>query len=242
MPKLTIGSRTFATKKVALEHFRQILYAYDVGQRIDGDGAADLLELVKLHPHREIKVGCGIRHFTVRNAAFGTRCFWIIRTDGTETDFSFKAAIDGETPILSQVLEAMRNEVSEEILQLKHDYFRKHGDAAHKVPCAETGELVSIYEADADHAAPFTFNVLAITFLEARGLEPAADLIVPSIDTVCGPQLRDHELAEAWRRFHHRLARVRILSKAVHRARAYQDRAEEKDRQLRLADLPRLCR
>jgi hypothetical protein len=34
-----------------------------------------------------VKISCGITHFSVRTADFGTRCFWLNRPDGTTEKF-----------------------------------------------------------------------------------------------------------------------------------------------------------
>ena len=54
-----------------------------------------LRDTLALHPEAAAKVGCGITHFSVRSADFGTKCFWINRPDGTTEKFSYKACITG---------------------------------------------------------------------------------------------------------------------------------------------------
>ena len=39
------------------------------------------------------KIGCGITDFSVRTADFGTKCFWVNRTDGTTEKFSITGSI-----------------------------------------------------------------------------------------------------------------------------------------------------
>jgi hypothetical protein len=45
------------------------------------------------HPEAAAKTGCGISHFSVRSADFGTKCFWVNRTDGTTEKFSYLSCI-----------------------------------------------------------------------------------------------------------------------------------------------------
>jgi hypothetical protein len=92
---LTIGSLYFAKKGDASAFLQAMLQRYDVGDKV---GAADeqvLRDTLALHPEAEAKVGCGITHFSVRSADFGTKCFWINRPDGTTEKFSYKTCITG---------------------------------------------------------------------------------------------------------------------------------------------------
>lgn len=92
---ITIGSLHFAKKGDASAFLQAMLHRYDVGDKV---GAADeqvLRNALALHPEADAKVGCGITHFSVRSADFGTKCFWINRPDGTTEKFSYKACITG---------------------------------------------------------------------------------------------------------------------------------------------------
>lgn len=86
-----IGSLSFASKGDANEFFKNMLYRYDLGDKVSADDAEHLSNLLVTHPEAEDKVGVGIESFSVRTADYGTRCFWINRTDGTTEKFSFKA-------------------------------------------------------------------------------------------------------------------------------------------------------
>jgi hypothetical protein len=46
-----------------------------------------------LHPEAADKIGSGIKDFSVRSADFGTKCFWVNRTDGTTDKFSHTACV-----------------------------------------------------------------------------------------------------------------------------------------------------
>lgn len=73
----------FRTKAAALRHFRAMLHhSIPLDQRLLG-------ELLALHPRAAEKVGPGVEHFYVAGAAYGSRCFYVKRTDGTRTDFSY---------------------------------------------------------------------------------------------------------------------------------------------------------
>lgn len=86
-----IGSYSFARKGDANDFFRNMLYKYDLGDKVTYEDAEVLTYLVHMHPESTDKIGAGIDSFSVRTADYGTRCFWINRVDGTTEKFSFRA-------------------------------------------------------------------------------------------------------------------------------------------------------
>jgi hypothetical protein len=92
---LSIGSLHFAKKGDAAAFLQTMLHRYDVGDKVSAADEQILRDALALHPEARTKVGCGITHFSVRSADFGTKCFWINRPDGTTEKFSYKACITG---------------------------------------------------------------------------------------------------------------------------------------------------
>lgn len=92
---LSIGKLHFAKKGDAYAFLQAMLHRYDVGDKVNAADEKILRDSLALHPEAEAKVGCGITHFSVRSADFGTKCFWVNRPDGTTEKFSFKSCIFG---------------------------------------------------------------------------------------------------------------------------------------------------
>lgn len=88
---ITIGPLHFAKKSDAAAHLQAMLHRYDVGDKVGATDEQVLRAALARHPEAEAKVGCGIAHFSVRSADFGTKCFWLNRTDGTTEKFSYTA-------------------------------------------------------------------------------------------------------------------------------------------------------
>jgi hypothetical protein len=162
--QIQVGELIFASKAEATEHFRQILYSYELGDSVNEADARELLWLLARHPTFDQKRGAGVLGFIVTQAQYNSRHFRILRTDWTDTDFSYRKCIAAPPTALQAVIRALRIEVQQDILQAKHHYFELNGDELGRVPCKLTRTLVTIDEADADHA-PFSFDVLAKTSL-----------------------------------------------------------------------------
>jgi Protein of unknown function (DUF3223) len=88
-----LSTRLFATKRDATAHFKAMLARYRVGDRVEDDDGKDLAALLMRHPEYDNKIGPGISHFEVMSADYGTRCFRVVRVDGTGISFSYPYCI-----------------------------------------------------------------------------------------------------------------------------------------------------
>lgn len=92
---ITIGAHHFSKKSDAAAFLKAMLHKYDVGDKVSAVDAEVLLAALAHHPDAAAKVGSGITHFSVRSADFGSKCFWVNRTDGSSEKFSYKTCIYG---------------------------------------------------------------------------------------------------------------------------------------------------
>lgn len=90
-----LGDLHFAKKGDAVSYLHDMLYRYDLGDRVNHGDAVILMLALDRHPEAAEKVGYGVESFSVRSGDFGTRCFWVNRTDGTTVKFSHRACIYG---------------------------------------------------------------------------------------------------------------------------------------------------
>lgn len=86
---VSLGDLHFAKKGDALAHLKAMLHRYDVGDRVSSADEKILRAALSLHRDAAQKIGCGVAHFSVRSADFGSKCFWVNRSDGTTEDFSY---------------------------------------------------------------------------------------------------------------------------------------------------------
>lgn len=92
---ITIGVLSFPKKGDAAEYIKEMLNRYDVGDKVSTTDESFLRSALAFHPEASRKVGCGVTHFSVRRADFGTKCFWLNRLDGTTEKFSYIACVYG---------------------------------------------------------------------------------------------------------------------------------------------------
>ena len=92
---ISLGPLHFRKKGDAAAHLKAMLHKYDVGDKVSADDAEVLRAALALHPDAVAKMGHGITHFSVGSADFGTKCFWVNRTDGSTDKFSYRTCIYG---------------------------------------------------------------------------------------------------------------------------------------------------
>ncbi|WP_367171628.1 DCL family protein [Zoogloea sp.] len=92
---ISLGSMHFAKRGDAVAYLKDMLHRYDVGDRVNANDAVILRAALEHHPNAAKKIGCGITDFSVRTADFGTKCFWVNRSDGTTEKFSITGSIHG---------------------------------------------------------------------------------------------------------------------------------------------------
>lgn len=90
---IALGTLHFERRGDAVEYLKEMLKRYDVGDRVDAKDAVILRAALEHHPKASAKIGCGITDFSVRMADFGTKCFWVNRSDGTTEKFSITGCI-----------------------------------------------------------------------------------------------------------------------------------------------------
>jgi len=213
----------FPTQKAALEHYKEILWLYKVGELIaNPEHEEHLLLLIENHPEALQKVGEGIDYFYVDNAYQGTKCFHIRRTDGSCTEFSYLTAVKGERPpLIREFKEACRVAVQPYLFKARDKFFSDNQDFEGRVECELTRQLITKDEANIDHKDSLPFNVMVEMWIHAIKLELSPDLLTPPMDNQYVSEFVDEVLKEKWVNFHNTFCdkhkSLRIIHKEANR-------------------------
>ncbi len=97
--RIIVANKEFETKSALQTFTKAILNSYPLYHHLSQDDQFFISELLKRHPEHDKKVGSGIQSIQIKpDGHWGTtRCFYIIRTDGSETDFSYGHCINNDT-------------------------------------------------------------------------------------------------------------------------------------------------
>lgn len=208
MAQFVVGTEIFTTKKALTERCRKILHRYEPEESIDAPDR-DFLELLiaGYHPDAIDKIGCGIRRMFVRRSEYGNFGFWLERTDGTQTDFSFVACISNPTP-WQDFCRACRRAIADQILDFK-------SRSGPPFVCEETGAILDDADVHVDHKSPFTFDEILRGFLGWAFIDYRTIPVKPTTDGIQGCFLANESVESSWRTFHRRVAELRIVSRKV---------------------------
>lgn len=209
-----INGLTFKTQQSLLTHVRQILYACKDLQRLPDPDFAFMLDLLKRHPDSEQKIGSGVEFMTVkRNPLYPCTCtFFVVRHDGTETDFSFLECVR-ETPHGKRFVRACRAAVESGIQEFKQAHFNSSGGVAR---CPYTGETLKYVGSHVDHVAPDTFQSLVDRFISENGIDvQSVQLDGNATDNTYQDTFCDKDLERVWIDFHWENARLQVVSKTA---------------------------
>ncbi|WP_414649746.1 DCL family protein [Dyella sp.] len=72
-----------------------MLSRYNIGEIVSPVDAVDLGHLLSRHNDLNQKIGCGVSHYKVDMDGYGGKCFWLVRSDGTEEDFTYVRCVTG---------------------------------------------------------------------------------------------------------------------------------------------------
>lgn len=238
------NGRSWKTQTEALAHFKQMLARHSDNQivesRSDHDDLVALLERYDaVITDSPAKIGSGIEYFFRRRnvgEGYSTPGFWVHRTDGTDTDFSYISAVKGDPKSNAQEFyDACRGAIAGDLVSAKKRHFETYGGGAGRVPCDLSGELISFAEAHLDHAYP-TFGQLVVSFRAARGWQHGvpAGVLTPPADAQTTTSFLDASAAEAFRQFHRGAATLRVVSGARNLAMSAGQRRPKIRRPVRL--------
>lgn len=205
--KFTIDDREFTSKKSVTDYVRtEILCKYADLVRISEDHLRFMVSLLQYHPWGEQKIGCGVVDMWIaKNLNFPTRGFFLSRTDGTTTDFSFLQCVQSGS-VVRDFREACRAAIVPTVLAIKNAAF----DSG-QVVCPIRGRVLSKADCHVDHEPPNTFAAIFAAYLET-GINPDS-VPLKHDDNDAGTRFVNESDAEAWVSFHNQIARLRVISK-----------------------------
>ena len=225
---MIIGNREFKHKKDALSYFKDILNSYEPIQTVNENDFKDLVGLIENRPDKDEKIGCGIEKIQVIEVRYKTKCFELIRTDGSSEVFSYRNCINGKSNPLAKFSKTCRETISEDLRNVKLAYFKKFSSKG-EVKCQETGELCKWEELNVDHRQPNTFSVIVDRFIEVQKIDINTVEYTEIMDGVY--HFTDIELTDSFKKYHREKANLRLVKKTKNLGRSHQakNKRQKKD-------------
>lgn len=196
MPKFRIGHREYPTKSAAGDAIREIRDRYQVGETVHQLEDQELLrDLIDLHKEAAEKIGCGIDSFVIDRPMRGQHSgFKIVRTDGSEIDFSFLSCLSPPNH-RQQVLAAMRGEVVDTVSA----YFAMRA-ATNTLTSDLSGTALDANDPHVSYFQGPPFVEIGTQFAAAAGGWDSIEL--NSAAAAGYARFKDRDLADRWREHH----------------------------------------
>ena len=212
----TAGPFSWATKKAAGLFFGRWLKETAPAHVVtDSDEHKCLLDLISQHPESRSKIGVGVDRFEIRrNPIFRNQnTFYLIRVDGTATDFSFRSCISGKKKTAWALFCcAARNAIADQILVFKSTAFM----AVDRPVCGITGDSVKWDNCHVDHVVEF--SELLKRFVDKYDIDVDA-AIKPSSDMQIVAEFACDDLRRKWCEYHHSFAELRLTTPVANLSR-----------------------
>lgn len=225
---ITIGDKTFPSKKAALAFYKEIIDKYDFGEKLTDEDAKSLINLgfkeegtpeevaeiaeemvVNFYKSDEDVLSNKLLGVMVdRHPDFRTtKCFYFFGdVDGKyrKDIFSYRMAINGLPTDMQSFSRACRFSVHDRIRQFKIEKFENR-----PVQCALTGDVVEWEECQVDHKAPLTFSVIVKSFIVSNDIDVSKIEYDYKNSREC---FSDSRVSEKFYDFHKKMAVLRIVS------------------------------
>lgn len=226
---MRIREKEFKYKKDALKYFSEILSSYKPNQTVNEMDFKDLIGLIEIRPDVDAKIGCGIKSIQVIEVRYKTKCFELVREDGSKEVFSYRNSINGKSKPLLKFSKTCRETINEDLRNVKLAYFKKFSSKG-QVKCQETGELCKWEELNVDHRQPNTFSVIVDRFIEVYQIDINTVEYTEIMDGVY--HFTDIELAGNFKKYHRDKANLRLVMKGKNLSRSHQARVNRQQKDL----------
>lgn len=206
----------FKTQSALIDHVKRMLHSAVFYQQLDESDFEFMLEVLKGHPEYLQKAGCGIASIYVKpNPIFpSTHGFWIVRSDGSETDFSYKECFNASTD-MARFKQACRAAVEPVTMKFKSDFF-EHLPSKSSI-CPYTGEDIWFTNSDVNHKSPNEFASIVAGFIEDNHIDVSSVKVNGrGEDGVCQDTF-EPDMAERFVEYHNKRAQLEVISPTANR-------------------------
>jgi hypothetical protein len=205
-----INGERFNTKTDLRNRIRALRDKYEDNVPLENDDFDFMLDLLRRHEEPDRKIGCGVWFMYVKaNPVFkSNRGFWLVRHDGSETDFSFEICLKHETK-MQKFKSACRTAIADDILKFRNDFFVNNKNPY----CELTGQSLEKHNCHVDHKPPMTFDEIVTRFIKAKKVDVDTVKLLTAEDGRIRNELADQVLKESFIVFHRWYANLRVISR-----------------------------
>lgn len=209
MPKkqtYEIADEVFQSKQGVIDRVRKLLQRLG---SVDENDESFVMGLLARHRSAAQKIGAGVQRVEVRVVApYKTHGFYIVRVDGTGTDFSYKECLTPSTP-MQKFVAACRTAVLAQRNAVRDAAFAD----SRLIKCPITGEPITRETGHVDHPAPWTFDAIVEAFVQSNSIDVATVPLAGGGDNETQQSFANEGMTHAFGAFHKERAKMRVVSR-----------------------------
>ena len=220
------GGKNFKTKASLTAYCKYVLNTTTVGTFLEGEWSDVLSDVLRMHTRFTEKVGNGSFKIGVRVCPINprNRQFFILREDGSDTDFSYVKAISESKDKLGRLKEALRASTKDQTVAFKNNYFKENQDGKGYVVCPETSLKIKLKDRHIDHY-PKQFDEIVKEWSGEYNVSSEDVVMHPPGDNGTTWIIEDESLVESFQQYHLKNAEYRIVLNKVNQQRKKSKRA-----------------
>lgn len=210
------GGKNFKAKTTLQAYCKYVLNNAKLNTLLEGEWEAVLIDVLKMHAcydgktkGQSYKIGVRTCNINPRN-----RQFFILREDGSDTDFSYYKAISESKTNMARIKEILRASIKDQTVAYKMEYFIKNEDSRGFVLCEETGLKLKMKDSHIDHY-PKQFDEIVQEWADKYNVVSEDVKLIPPGDNATVWGMADNKLLLSFQEYHLSQARYRIVLNKV---------------------------
>jgi len=209
MARYEIAGENFSNQDELAVRAKAILHRLPRNVPLQGQDFLFVHGLLERHPRAEKKIGVGVKRLWVGTVLFGAPGFYLMRMDGSTTEFSYKKCVSPNTAPYRDLIRAFRDSVDDKVEEARRNALVNDASAI----CPFTHEDMRLPgNCHIDHAPPWTFRAIVSHFMR-QGKLTVDDIHLHGHGD--GEMIRhlSLEMNREWRFFHSERAVLRAVSR-----------------------------
>lgn len=211
------GNKTFKSQTTLTNFCKFILNNADLNKPLEGEWFSVMDDVLRMHDNYHGKIKGQQYSICVRKSPINARQrqFYILREDGSDTDFSYYKAISNKpTSKIVRIKDTLKAAVKQQTIDYKDWYFEEHKIGKDFVLCEETGLKLKRKDSHIDHY-PKQFDEIVEEWVKKYNVKSEDVELIDGGDNTTVCEMVDKDLLESFVNYHKEQATYRIVLNKV---------------------------
>lgn len=212
---IEVAGKKFKTKTTLTAYCKYVLNNAKLNSLLEGEWFDVIDGVLRMHESYTDKVKGQVYSIGVRKCMINgrNRQFYILRADGSNTDFSYLKAMTAKNK-KGHIKETLRAAINDQTVEWKDNYFLENADSRGYVICPETDLKIKKKDSHIDHY-PKQFDEIIKDWVELNDVKSEEIVLISNGDNTTAWSMEDQDLLETFIEYHKEHATYRIVLNKV---------------------------